>query len=105
VIETNGTRHPGPSVADLVSWTSGINAIAFLGTAVWENSLQPNNNSNPKKTAIIGLFFGAANYLGGLPAYWLSDKIGRSVLLAIGLPNMAWSMLVTSLYEMYVRHY
>lgn len=36
-------------------------------------------------------------YLGGIPAYWLSDKIGRSILLAIGLPNMAWAMLVFAL--------
>lgn len=47
--------------------------------------------------AILGLAFGAANYLGGLPAYWLSDKIGRSIMLATGLPNMAWSMLVLAL--------
>ena len=47
-----------------------------------------------KIAAIIGLAFGAANYVFGLPAYWLSDKIGRSIMLALGLPNMAWSMLV-----------
>jgi hypothetical protein len=29
-----------------------------------------------------------------MPAYRFSDKIGRSIMLAIGLPNMAWSMLV-----------
>jgi MFS family permease len=29
-----------------------------------------------------------------LPAYYLSDRIGRANMLAIGLPNMAWSMLV-----------
>lgn len=49
---------------------------------------------NAKLAAIIGLAFGAANYVFGLPAYWLSDKIGRSIMLALGLPNMAWSILV-----------
>jgi hypothetical protein len=83
------------SVAMISQQMTGINTIAFLGTTVWENSL--NTTSSPKTTAVIGLFFGAANYLGGLPAYWLSDKIGRSILLALGLPNMAWSMLVFAL--------
>lgn len=50
--------------------------------------------NNAETAAIIGLAFGAANYLGGLPAYWLSDRIGRSILLALGFPNMAWSMMV-----------
>jgi MFS family permease len=50
--------------------------------------------NNAETAAIIGLAFGAANYLGGLPAYWLSDRIGRSIMLALGFPNMAWSMLV-----------
>jgi len=83
------------SVAMISQQMTGINTIAFLGTTVWQNSL--NTTDSPETTAIIGLFFGAANYLGGLPAYWLSDKIGRSILLAIGLPNMAWSMLVFAL--------
>lgn len=30
----------------------------------------------------------------GLLVYWLSDICGRSILLAIGLPNMAWSILL-----------
>ena len=30
----------------------------------------------------------------GLLAYWLSDRWGRSILLAAGLPNMAWSIFV-----------
>ena len=30
----------------------------------------------------------------GLPAYWLIETIGRSIMLLIGLPNMAWLMLV-----------
>jgi MFS family permease len=62
-----------------------------------ENSFpleRPNSKKSAQTAAIIGLAFGAANYLGGLPAYWLSDKVGRSIMLAIGLPNMAWSMLV-----------
>jgi hypothetical protein len=29
-----------------------------------------------------------------IPLVRLSDKIGRSIMLALGLPNMAWSMLV-----------
>lgn len=89
--------------------TIGVNTIAFLGTAVWQNSLGP--AASAKVSAIIGLVFGISNYLGGLPvsqgfavcgratlrevqAYWLSDRVGRSIMLAIGLPNMAWSMLV-----------
>ena len=83
------------SVAMISQQMTGINTIALLGTQVWENSL--GTTDNPKTTAIIGIFFGAANYLGGLPAYWLSDKIGRSILLSAGLPNMAWSMLVFAL--------
>lgn len=46
--------------------------------------------------AIIEITFRAANYLGGLPAYWLSDRIGRSIMLALGFPNMAWSILVSA---------
>ncbi|KAF1978786.1 MFS general substrate transporter [Bimuria novae-zelandiae CBS 107.79] len=79
-------------VAMISQQMTGVNTIAFLGTAVWQNSLGP--ESPAKVSAIIGLIWGAANYFGGLPAYWLSDRIGRSILLAIGLPNMAWSMLV-----------
>src|SRR5256885_14720616 len=40
------------------------------------------------------LFVYANVHRGGIPAYWLSDVYGRSILLAAGLPNMAWSMLV-----------
>jgi hypothetical protein len=82
-------------VAMISQQMTGLNVIAFLGTTVWENSL--GTSSSAKTNAIIGLVFGAANYLGGLPAYWLSDKYGRSILLAFGLPNMAWSMLVFAL--------
>lgn len=39
-----------------------------------ENSIRWDESYGPKKSAetsaIIGLAFGAANYLGGLPAYW-----------------------------------
>jgi MFS family permease len=83
------------SIAMISQQMTGVNTIAFLGTTVWDNSL--GTSENPKTSAIIGLLFGAANYLGGLPAYWLSDKYGRSILLAAGLPNMAWSMLVFAL--------
>ncbi|KAJ4338177.1 hypothetical protein N0V87_004154 [Didymella glomerata] len=80
----------------------------MLGTIVWEDLLLPppseppikvatNERYNAKIAAILGLAFGAANYIGGLPAYWLSDRIGRSIMLAMGLPNMAWSMLVLAL--------
>ncbi|KAH7091340.1 major facilitator superfamily domain-containing protein [Paraphoma chrysanthemicola] len=91
------------SVAMISQQMTGVNTIAFLGTIVWSKSLgqdEINPNDAPKlkssaeTAAIIGLAFGAANYLGGLPAYWLSDKIGRSIMLLLGLPNMAWSMLV-----------
>lgn len=78
------------AIAMISQQMTGINTIAILGTSVWQNGTQV----NPKVSAIIGLSFGAANYLGGLPAYWLSDRYGRSILLALGLPNMAWSMLV-----------
>ncbi|KAH8725445.1 major facilitator superfamily domain-containing protein [Phaeosphaeriaceae sp. PMI808] len=86
------------SVAMISQQMTGVNTIALLGTTVWENSLVHDNTvdlrKNAQTAAIIGLAFGAANYLGGLPAYWLSDKIGRSIMLALGLPNMAWSMLI-----------
>lgn len=45
--------------------TTGVNTIAFLGTAVWQNSLGP--AAPAKVSAIIGLVFGISNYLGGLP--------------------------------------
>jgi MFS family permease len=65
---------------------------------VWTNSIASEGSTDLKNSAqtaaIIGLAFGAANYVFGLPAYWLSDKVGRSVMLALGLPNMAWAMLV-----------
>lgn len=81
---------------------TGVNTIAFLGTIIWQNSIVSNAGTSDEKksaeiAAIIGLAFGAANYLGGLPAYWLSDRVGRSVMLSLGLPNMAWSMLVFAL--------
>ncbi|KAF2004169.1 MFS general substrate transporter [Amniculicola lignicola CBS 123094] len=82
------------SIAMISQQMCGVNTIAFLGTSVWENSLGTPAKEDPKLAAIIGLFFGAANYLGGIPAYWLSDRYGRSILLAAGLPNMAWSMFV-----------
>lgn len=83
------------SIAMLTQQLSGVNTIAFLGTTVWENSL--GTATSPKVSAIIGLIFGAANYIGGLPSYWLSDKFGRSIMLLFGLPNTAWSMLVFAL--------
>jgi hypothetical protein len=45
-----------------------------LFRCIGENSLVPSQTTDPKDTAetaaIIGLAFGAANYIGGLPAYW-----------------------------------
>ncbi|KAF1848807.1 MFS general substrate transporter [Cucurbitaria berberidis CBS 394.84] len=83
------------STAMISQQMTGVNT----STIVWENSLvntdsQTHVKSDARTAAIIGLAFGAANYVFGLPAYWLSDKIGRSIMLALGLPNMAWSMLV-----------
>lgn len=87
------------SIAMISQQMTGVNTIAFLGTAVWENAFKPQNSA--RAGAVIGLLFGAATYLGGLPAYWLSDKYGRSIMLAFGLPNMAWSMFVFAfLFEM-----
>ncbi|KAH7361111.1 major facilitator superfamily domain-containing protein [Pyrenochaeta sp. MPI-SDFR-AT-0127] len=86
------------SIAMISQQMTGVNTIAFLGTIVWERSLitegTQNLSESARTAAIIGLAFGAANYVFGLPAYWLSDRIGRSIMLALGLPNMAWSMLV-----------
>jgi hypothetical protein len=87
---------------------TGVNTVAFLGTIILENSLigkhsrdeksRDEKTRDEKKSAevavVIVLAFGAANYLGGLPAYWLSDKVGRSMKLAIGPPNTAWSTSV-----------
>jgi MFS family permease len=80
---------------------TGVNTIAILGTIVWEKELPRDTlpgdqeaQAHAKIVACIGLAFGAANYMFGIPAYWLSDKVGRSIMLALGLPNMAWSMLV-----------
>lgn len=81
------------SVAMLSQQLSGVNTIAFLSTIVWNNSFEAESSQSDRTAAIIGLAFGAANYVFGLPAYWLSDKIGRSNMLCIGLPNTAWSML------------
>ncbi|KAF1828804.1 hypothetical protein BDW02DRAFT_614210 [Decorospora gaudefroyi] len=86
------------SVSMISQQMTGVNTIAFLGTIVWEKSIisdtSPNQANSARDAAIIGVAFGAANYIFGLPAYWLSDKVGRSIMLALGLPNMAWSMLV-----------
>ncbi|KAF2107090.1 major facilitator superfamily domain-containing protein [Lophiotrema nucula] len=83
------------SIAMITQQMTGINTIALLGTSVWVE--KPSTPKDYKIAAAIGVCFGAANYLGGLPAYWLSDKFGRSIMLAAGLPNMAWSMLVFAL--------
>jgi MFS family permease len=80
------------SIAMISQQMTGVNTIAFLGTIVWSKNLR--DRKSAKTAAISGLAFGAANYLGGLPAYWLSDRVGRSIMLALGFPNMAWSMLV-----------
>jgi MFS family permease len=88
------------SVAMITQTLTGVNTIAFLGTIVWpraEPSSDQAENDSDRTTAIIGLAFGAANYLFGLPAYWSSDRLGRSVMLLLGLPNMAWSILVSAL--------
>ncbi|KAL1793925.1 hypothetical protein ACET3X_007346 [Alternaria dauci] len=79
------------SISMITQTLTGVNTIAFLGTIVWKNALTDNSD---RTAAIIGLAFGAANYVFGLPAYWSSDRLGRSVMLLLGLPNMAWSMLV-----------
>jgi MFS family permease len=79
------------SVSMITQTLTGVNTIAFLGTIVWKNAITANSDQT---AAIIGLAFGAANYVFGLPAYWSSDRIGRSIMLLLGLPNMAWSMLV-----------
>lgn len=79
------------SISMITQQFTGVNTIAVLGTIVWKNSIKANSD---KTAAIIGLAFGAANYIFGLPAYSLSDRLGRSNLLCLGLPNMAWSMLV-----------
>lgn len=86
------------SVAMISQQMTGINAIAFLGTIVWEELIKKekmiDSQESAQTAAVIGVAFGAANYVCGLPAYWLSDRVGRSIMLALGLPNMAWSMLV-----------
>ncbi|KAI4947472.1 hypothetical protein J4E91_006826 [Alternaria rosae] len=77
--------------ASMITQTlTGVNTIAFLGTIVWPNA----ERNSDRTAATIGLAFGAANYVFGLPAYWSSDRLGRSVMLLLGLPNMAWSILV-----------
>lgn len=85
------------SISMISQQMTGVNTIAFLSTIVWQNSIKWNSmqdsQRSAKTAAVIGLAFGAANFLGGLPAYWLSDKIGRSIMLVLGFPNMAWSML------------
>jgi hypothetical protein len=44
--------------------------VAFLGTIIWEGGLNvagqdSNDKDNARKAAIIGLAFGAANYIFG----------------------------------------
>ena len=95
------------AVAMISQQLTGVNSIAILGTIVWQSLLEKrapygvpyvnNAQENARIAAIIGLAFGAANYIAGLPAYHLADKVGRSIMLALGLPNMAWSMLVVAL--------
>ncbi|KAK7755382.1 hypothetical protein SLS62_002609 [Diatrype stigma] len=80
------------SVAMISQQMTGVNTIALLGTTVWETTL--GKNINAKVVAMIGLVFGGTGCLVGLLAYWLSDICGRSILLAAGLPNMAWSLFV-----------
>jgi MFS family permease len=82
------------SVSMITQTLTGVNTIAFLGTIVWKNAIETNSD---RTAAIIGLAFGAANYIFGLPAYWSSDRLGRSIMLLLGLPNMAWSILVFAL--------
>ncbi|RYN47105.1 hypothetical protein AA0114_g8015 [Alternaria tenuissima] len=79
------------SVSMITQTLTGVNTIAFLGTIIWNNAITDNSD---QIAAIIGLAFGAANYVFGLPAYWSSDRLGRSIMLLLGLPNMAWSILV-----------
>jgi len=78
------------SVSMITQTLTGVNTIAFLGTIVWPDA----ERNSDRTAATIGLAFGAANYVFGLPAYWSSDRLGRSVMLLLGLPNMAWSILV-----------
>ena len=56
--------------------------------------LLTDSGKTPLIAAWIGLGFGLVNWLAGLPSYWLEDWVGRSVLMMIGLPNLAWLMLI-----------
>ncbi|OCK95717.1 uncharacterized protein K441DRAFT_555485, partial [Cenococcum geophilum 1.58] len=79
-------------VAMITQQMTGVNTIAFLSTTVYKNSFGADISA--EVIASAGLAFGAANYIFGLPAYWPSEKYGRSIMLPPGPPNPAWLMPV-----------
>jgi MFS family permease len=77
------------STAMISQQLTGINTIAFM-SALLLNSI----NDSPRSGAWLNWGIGLCNFLFGLPAFWLLDRVGRATMLLLGFIPMFILMLV-----------
>ncbi|EHK97039.1 putative Myo-inositol transporter 2 [Glarea lozoyensis 74030] len=68
------------STAMISQQLCGINTIAFLSATL----LSSTTNTSPYAGAWVGFGIGACNFVFGLPAFYLLDKVGRATMLLCG---------------------
>ncbi|OXV10921.1 hypothetical protein Egran_01318 [Elaphomyces granulatus] len=77
------------STAMISQQLTGINTIAFMSTLLLSSI-----NDSPRSGAWLNWGIGLCNFLFGLPAFWLLDRVGRSTMLLLGFIPMFILMLV-----------
>ncbi|EPE32227.1 MFS general substrate transporter [Glarea lozoyensis ATCC 20868] len=78
------------STAMISQQLCGINTIAFLSATL----LSSTTNTSPYAGAWVGFGIGACNFVFGLPAFYLLDKVGRATMLLCGFIPMFVFMLI-----------
>ncbi|KAN0071903.1 Sugar transporter domain containing protein [Elaphomyces granulatus] len=77
------------STAMISQQLTGINTIAFMSALLLKSI-----NDSPRSGAWLNWGIGLCNFLFGLPAFWLLDRVGRSTMLLLGFIPMSILMLV-----------